>query len=124
MGGHEARSYWEHVGLTMLVGSFLLAPFAWLLDLQISYSLVKWACRHDRRDVLLAIPFASLALVGTAAWMAWACWSRLRATGEPAGGRQEDRSYFLALASLAMAAVFALLILTSVVPRVLLNPCE
>ena len=41
MGGHAAQSYWEHVGLLMLIGGMLLGPFAWFVDLQISYAAVK-----------------------------------------------------------------------------------
>jgi hypothetical protein len=124
MGGHEARHHWEHVGLMMLVGSVLLPPFAWLLDMQVSYALVKWACAHGRRDVLLMMPLGSLALVATAGWMAWSCWRALQREASPGGARMEDRSYFLALTGLAMTAVFGLLILASLAPRYLLSPCE
>ena len=34
MGGHPARDYWEGPGLALLIGIFLLAPFAWLLEMQ------------------------------------------------------------------------------------------
>jgi len=124
MGGHGARHYWEHVGLMMLMGGVLLPPFAWLLEMQISYAMVKWACENDRRDLLLLMPLGSLAIVAAAGWMAWSCWTKLRDEGRPEGGRMEDRSYLLALAGLAMAGVFALLILTSLAPRYLLSPCE
>ena len=76
MGGHPARDYWEGPGLALLIGSFLLAPFAWLLEMQVSYSLVKWACAADRRDVLLLMPAGSLALIGISTAMAWVCWTR------------------------------------------------
>jgi len=124
MGAHEARDYWEHVGLMMLIGSLLLAPFAWLLDMQVSYSMVKWACENDRRGTLLMLPFGSLALIALGTAMAWSCWTKLRADGRPAGARMVDRSYFLALAALAMNGIFGLLILTSFAPRYFLSPCE
>ncbi len=124
MGGHEARHYWEDTGLMMLIGAFLLAPFAWLLEMQISYAMTKWACENDRRDLILAMPIGSLALVTLAGWMAWSCWTKLRYSAEGEGGRMEDRSYFLALAGLAMSGIFALLILTALVPRYVLSPCE
>jgi hypothetical protein len=118
------RTYWEHVGLTLLIGGFLLAPFAWLLDLQVSYAMLKWACEHDRRDLVLLMPVGSLALIALGSGMSWSCWVKLRGAAEQEGGRMEDRSYFLALAGLAMNAVFALLILTSYAPRYFLSPCE
>ncbi len=124
MGGHEARSYWEDQGLLLLIGGLLLAPFAWLFEMQVSYAMVKWACEHDRRGLIMAMPVGSLTLVGLAAWMSWSCWTKLRGAAREEGGRMEDRSYFLALAGLAMSAIFALLILVSVTPRIVLSPCE
>lgn len=124
MGGRAARYYWEDVGLMKLIGGFLLAPFAWLLDLQVSYVTVKWACENDRRDVLFLFPLVSLSLLGLAGWLSWSCWRVLRADADPEGDRMEDRSYFLAFAGMAMTAVFGLLIITSLAPRYFLSPCE
>ncbi len=124
MGGHAAREYWEHVGLTKLVIGLLLPPFAWLLDLQVSYAAVKWACAADARGVLLLLPLGSLALVALASWASWSCWTMLRHQASLEGAAMQDRSYFLAIGGLAMSAVFALLILTSYAPRYFLSPCE
>jgi hypothetical protein len=124
MGGHEARSYWEHVGLMMLVGGLLIGPFAWFLDLQISYAAVKWACENNKRGLILAVPIGSLTLLGAGTWMSWSSWIKLRPSALQEGARMEDRSYFLAISGLALNAVFALLILTSIGPRYFLSPCE
>lgn len=123
MGSHEARDYWEHIGLAKLIFGFLLAPFAWLLDLQVSYVTVKWACAADARAVLLLLPLGSLAIIAFATWLSWSSWTRLR-EADPDGARLEDRSYLLAVSGLAMNGVFALLIVLSYVPRYLLSPCE
>ena len=124
MGGHAARDFWEGPGLIRLVGSFLLAPFAWLLDVQVSYSLVKWACTAERRDVLLLVPVGSLAVIAFATLLAWTCWTRLRGQADPDGARLVDRSYLLVMAAFAMNALFALLVVTSYAPRLFLSPCE
>ena len=124
MLAQKPTEYWDHTGLAKLVGGFLLAPLAWLLDLQISYAMVKWACATDRSVMLLLLPLGSLALIGLATWWSWSCWARLRDQATSEGGRLQDRSYFLALAGLAMSAVFGLLIITSYAPRLLLSPCE
>ena len=124
MRAHEAQAYWEHVGLAKLIGGFLLAPFAWLLDLEVSYATVKWACAADQRSVLLLVPLGSLSIIAFATWLSWSCWTMLRDDASPEGARMQDRSYFLAVAGLTMNAVFALLIITSFAPRYLLSPCE
>lgn len=124
MGSRTAQSYWEDVGLVKLISGLLLPPFAWLLDMQVSYATVKWACAADARWILLALPIGSIALVLYAAWLSWSCWMLLRDEAVPDGARMEDRSYFLALGGLAMSAVFMLLIVTSYAPRYFLSPCE
>jgi hypothetical protein len=124
MGGHEARGYWEHVGLTRLLAGVLLPPLAWALDLQVSYALVKWSCATGWHAGLWIVPALSLSLVAAAAWHSWGCWTALRQQAAPAGAAHEDRSYFLAVTGLALAALFALLIVTSALPRALLSPCE
>jgi hypothetical protein len=124
MGDTPAADFWDGRGLAMLVGSVLLPPFAWLLDMQVSYSMTKWACENSRRDVLIALPAGSLTLVALAAWMAWYCWIHLRERAHEEGPGVLDRSYLLALAGLTLSALFGLVILTSVVSRVVLSPCE
>ena len=124
MGGHSARDYWEHIGLAKLVAGLLLPPFAWLLEMQISYAAVKWVCAADARWVLLVLPLGSLALVALAGWWSWSSWATLRDMASLEGGRMEDRSYFLSLGGLAMSSVFLLLILTSYAPRYFLSPCD
>lgn len=122
--GETTREFWDQTGLLMMAAGILLAPFAWLLDMQISYSMVKWACEHDRREVLLALPIGSLTLIGVGGWLCWSAWTRLRGEAHESGGRPIDRSYLLALSGLALNALFGLLILTSLVPRYFLSPCE
>jgi hypothetical protein len=124
MGGHEARSYWDDMGLTLLIAGLLLPPTAWFLDLQVSYPIAKWVCKTGARGVMFVMPAGSLALIAASAWMSWSCLIRLRGRIRPEGASLEDRSYFLAVSGLALSALFALLVLVSLVPRVLANPCD
>lgn len=124
MGVHAARNDWPRIGLAKLVGGVLVPPLAWLLDLQVSYATVKWACAADARWVLLTVPLGSVALVGLASWWSWSSWTSLRQGAALEGKRMDDRNHFLSLAGLSMSAVFLLLILTSYAPRYFLSPCE
>jgi hypothetical protein len=123
VGGHAARSFWEGTGLMLLFGGLFLAPTAWFLDLQTSYALVKWACRHSSRSVLLLTAAGNLSLIALGSWMSWSCYARLRDMANEEGARMEDRSYFVAVAGLGVNATFALLVLTTAVFR-LISPCE
>jgi hypothetical protein len=118
------RSYWDGSGLAKLWFAFLAAPLAWLIDLEASYAAVQWACAHDRRSVLFAIPSAALAVIAVAAWLCWSAWNDLSREGGFDGGSVEDRSGFLALLGLMMSATFALLVITTFAARYLLSPCE
>jgi hypothetical protein len=124
MGGHEARDYWEHVGLALLLGGLIAGPVGWFLDLQVSYAIVKWTCEHDRQWVLLLVPAGSFAIVAAGSWFSWSCLLKLRSQAIDGGATMVDRSYFLAVTGLGLNALFALLILASLVPRIVLGPCE
>jgi nicotinamide riboside transporter PnuC len=119
-----AAQYWDDVGLQKVVAGILLGPLAWLLDLEVSYALVKWTCQHDARMLLWMISAASLSLIAWSTWLSGSSWVRLRRRAREDGARVEDRSYFLAITGLATNALFALLILTSQVPRFVLSPCD
>ena len=124
MNSESAQPFWKDVGPLVLVAGLLLPPLAWLLDLQTSYAMVKWACENQRRGLILAVPAASLTVVMLAGAMSWWSWTRLRDNTRPDGGRIEDRSYVLAIAGLAMSTLFALLIATTIAQRALLSPCQ
>ena len=123
MNAAVARSYWDGTGLAKLLVGFLLAPFAWLLDLETSYAAVGWACAADHREVLLLLPLLSLTLITTATWMLWSSSRMLKKHAALDGGRAEDRSYFIAVLGLGLNALFLLLILLSYAPRYFLSPC-
>jgi hypothetical protein len=124
MGGHAAETYWEGPGLMKLMSGLLIAPAAWFLDLQVSYAAVKWACADGHRWPLLLVPAGTLALIALSSWLSWSSWTRLHAEADLTGGREEDRSCFLALSGLGLSAVFALLTIVSFAPRYWLSPCE
>jgi len=119
----EAQPYWEDWGAVLLLTGVLLPPTAWFLDLQVSYALVKWACAHDQRGVIVAAGLGSLALIASAAAMSWSCWKKVRSAARDGGGGMEDRSYMLALSGIGLSGFFALLVVTSMTTR-LLSPCQ
>ena len=116
--------YWDRAGLAVLIAAVLIGPLSWLFDLQTSYSLVKWTCSQDRRWMLIAVSCASLTTVAIGTALSWLCFSRLRARADEEGSQRIDRSYLLALSGLTLNLFFGLLILTSLVPRIVLSPCE
>jgi hypothetical protein len=110
--------------LTALWTGLLLAPVAFLLNLEVAYALVPTAC-EQRTRILVHLVHAVclvLALVGT--MTAWRMW---RFTGEiwpgQSGGRL-SRSRFMAGVGLFLSLLFVLVILAQWIPSFVLDPCQ
>ena len=123
MGGDGARGYWEDRGLMLLWFSFLAAPMAWALAEVISYALMKPVCFGDATFALTAINGAAFALVIAGALVGRACLAKAQGASDD-GGRDVDRSYFMALVAIAFNALVGLLIVFATIPHFVLSPCE
>jgi hypothetical protein len=115
---HDARE------LRALWTGLLLAPAAFLLNLEVAYALVPAACSARTRLLIHVVHAACLllALVGTlAAWRMW------RVTGETwpggAGGRL-SRSRFMSGLGVFLSLLFVLVILAQWIPSFMLSPCQ
>ena len=123
MDGPDVRPYWDGRGLILLGLAILSGPAAWAMNQLVGYALVKPVCASDSRLTLIAVAAAALAMTVAGTLIAWSCLARLRGAHEE-GGREEDRSHFLAVAGLSLNLLIALLIVTAAVPVFLLSPCE
>jgi hypothetical protein len=124
MGGHEARDYWEDWGLVLLWTSMLAGPAAWGLNLQVGYALVKWACSREAPYVLALVAAGALAITIAGLATGWSCLSKVRDSADEQGGREIDRSYFMAIVAIGLNALLGLHILTTAFPPFVLSPCE
>jgi len=123
MPSEPARQYWDDIGLVKLLAGVFAGPVAWGLNLEVNYSLVKWACESRQVMVLTLVSVVAFIAVAAGFTLAWRCWTRLRVDADPRGARVIDRSYFLALAGLGLNALFAVLIVTSVALHGVVGPC-
>ena len=124
MAGREAQDYWEDRGLVLLWASMLSGPVAFALNLQIGYALVKWACSREQEFLLPLVAVLALALTGWGAWLGWQCLVKVRESANEEGGRVVDRSYFMAVVAIGLNILLALWVLTTMIPPVVLSPCE
>jgi hypothetical protein len=106
-----------------LAAAFFLAPLALAFDQGMTYALVKWACATGSGNVLTGIAVIGVAMTAAGAMSGWATLFALRGA-DPNGGRRRDPRYFMAVVSIGLNALVALLILTAVIPRGVLSPCE
>ncbi|MFP5260606.1 MAG: hypothetical protein ACLGJB_01720 [Blastocatellia bacterium] len=109
--------------LNLWAGLFA-APVAWLVELQLHYMLVPWACSTGRHFVLHLITVAALLVAVVGGVLAWQGW-RQSGPGWPDGsGGPAPRSRFMAVTGLLLSALFFFVILAQGIPIFVLNPCQ
>ena len=118
---HEAAPTTEADRRRLLFG-LLAPPLAWFTHLQANYALVPWVCAHGHRSVLVlvsVVAFGVCALGAAAAWTGWPGGTSWR--GEPHG---VEGAGLLSLLGVMMRLSFALVVIASTIPTVILRPCD
>jgi hypothetical protein len=144
-GGTEGSGIWvTGKAVLALLAGFLLAPLVFLFDLGIRFALVEFSCRQNEFAIWTVL-IAALALAGGGLLAAWSSWKKLNETAEQRRQTEEGsaqstghtlsdelrtdeggphgRSRFLALAGIAMSTFFLAIIVLSIIPKLLLDPC-
>jgi hypothetical protein len=105
-----------------LLAGLLVPPLVWLAQLQANYALVSWACSSGHRVVLLAISVLAILVAGGAGYVAWTSWPGAgRLSGEPRG---VEGARLLSLAGVVLSVAFALVLVASTIPTLILRPCD
>jgi hypothetical protein len=110
--------------LRVLWTGLLLAPIAFLIDLEVAYALVPTACSTRNQLPVHLSHLACLVLALFGGFTAVRCW---RATGSTWPGEQGGplaRSRFMAGIGMLMSALFVLLIIAMWIPSFILDPCQ
>lgn len=102
----------------------LMPPFAWLLALQVTYSLVTADCQRARPALLHGVLVGALVLLGVGALSAWRSWRALRGTPGTLEDAGAGRARFMAAFGLLSSGMFALLLVATAIPTFLLRPCD
>lgn len=97
-----------------LWATILGAPTVFLLELQVSYSLMELVCTSGPVWPLYASTIVALALIASGGWSSW---------GELRAATKQHRIRFLAASATALAAISALGVLAMLVPKIFLVPC-
>jgi hypothetical protein len=107
-----------------LWAGLLLAPIAFLLNLETAYALVPTACSSHRELPLHMVHLACLLLALYGLSTAWRCWKALGATWPREEGDPLARSRFLAGTGLLVSGMFVLVIVAQWIPSFVLDPCQ
>jgi hypothetical protein len=115
--------------ITALWIGVLAGPLAWSALLETNYVLSYVAC-EQRQTWMLHLPVAiALVLVATAAVLSWRAaphglsYEREREASIDPGDTAIIRARFMAISGLALCAWFALVIIATEIPVLVLKPC-
>lgn len=123
----QAVAHFEQTrGKLALWCGVLAAPIAWGVQLQLNYSLLRFACWYHW--LLYLHHVTTLLLLGVAVWGTWLAhreWKRIGA-GEPDDAEDPvpGRSRFMAVLGLLTGVLFCLLIVAQWIPALFFDPCE
>jgi hypothetical protein len=111
----QLRALW--VGL-------LLAPTAFLINLEVAYALVPTACSTRNELPVHLVHLACLMLTLYGLLTARRCWKAVGATWPGEEGDPLARSRFMAGIGVLMSVFVALVIVADWIPSFMLNPCQ
>ena len=103
--------------------SVLGGPFVFLLNLEVNYVMVDWACNTGNGWALHVVHFVSLVLAAGCALLGLALLRRVRAD-QPAGAAgSEARSRLLATLGILSGALCAVSVFAQWIPVMVLGTC-
>jgi len=102
----------------------LAGPLAWMFQQQISYLLVKFACKHGWHLPFHLVSLSALLLIVAGAFVAWRTWRQAGQQWPSGSGGAVPRSRFMAVLGLLLSGLFFLLIVAQSIPSFILGPCQ
>jgi hypothetical protein len=117
------RQEWMQ-SLGILWSGVLAAPVAFLLNLEINYALVPWACATGKTFTIHIASAATLILACVGWWLAWQSWRSFNLAWPDGAQGVAPRARFLAAWGFLMSALFALVIIAQIIPTFMLGPCQ
>jgi hypothetical protein len=121
---HESFS--RRIRLAALWAGLLAGPLTWAAVLQTNYVLSYVACEQRGAWMLHVVTGIALAVIGAAALVAWRAAPPLRAQDNPPTAPSDAgaaRARFMAVAGISLCAWFALVVVATEIPALVLHPC-
>jgi hypothetical protein len=109
-------------GAGELWAGVLVGPTAMLMQLEINYALVPWACGARTVWPLHLVSLFALVVTIVAGFLAYRIWARV-STDEDSGGALA-RSRFMAAVGVLISLLMALVIVAQWLPVFFHSPCE
>jgi hypothetical protein len=111
-------------GIFALWLGLLIAPFAFLVNLQISYTLVPFVCATGHVFWLHIAASGSLMLAALGLFISWRNWQKAGREWKSEAGSITARSRFLSVLGLLMSVLFCIAILAQWIADFIIDPCQ
>jgi hypothetical protein len=115
IGGGDVASAW----LSLFTG-----PVVWAGQMQLSYSLVPWACRTGHILVLHLVSPLGLILIAGGSFLGWRVYERTRSRWQDDKGGVKPALSFMSTLALTLNALFFVAILAQWIPKFFFDPCH
>jgi hypothetical protein len=102
----------------------LLAPIAFLINLEVAYALVPTACSSGNELPVHLVHLLCLLLTLYGFLSAWRGWKATGGVWSDEAGGPLARSRFMAGVGLLVSAMFVLVIVAQWIPSFVLDPCQ
>jgi hypothetical protein len=103
--------------------ALLLGPTAWLIQLEMNYALVPWACASGQKYIFSLISLLCLMLTTAAGFISFMSLG-VKNSSKASTIVAAHPTFFLARLGVLINSVFFLAIIAQAIPSLLLNPCE
>jgi uncharacterized membrane protein (DUF4010 family) len=107
-----------------LWAGLLLAPAAFLVNLELGYLLVRPSCPRDDALPIHAVHALTLALALAGLAIAWRCWKTEGTRWPDDEGGPPARTQFMAGLGVALSLLLALTLVAQWIPTFVLDPCQ
>ena len=91
----------------------LTGPIVFLIDLEVKYAIIQYACRNRAPWIFWLTTAVALIATVAAGFVAFRYW-----------GSDDRRVHFMAGAGMALSAMFALAIIAMAIPDLFLHACD
>lgn len=108
----------------MLWAGVLVAPVAWILQMQAGYLLVQQSCMSGHNLSLHVVTAVALLLAALGGFIAWRNWEQAGGTWPDEEAGPTPRSRFMGAMGLLLSAMFFLVIVAQGVASFVLHPCQ
>jgi TRAP-type C4-dicarboxylate transport system permease small subunit len=102
----------------------LTAPLAFLLHLQVNYTLVQQLCQSQYKRVLHLVTLAFLLIAAGGGFIAWRNWESAGRKWPEDAGSVTERSRFMSVVGLLLSAIIVLALIAQLIPQFVYDPCQ